>query len=67
MPSSGLSTPMEILKAALQKEEAAYRFYESLGENTHVEPVKDLVTQLKEEELRHMKLIQRKIVEFSLG
>ena len=67
MSFGNLSTPMEILKAALRKEESAYRFYENLGAITHIAPVKQLVTQLKEEEHRHIQMIQKIIVELSLG
>jgi rubrerythrin len=62
-----LSSPMEILEAALEKEEAALRFYDSLATNSHVGAVKGLVTELREEEHRHVQLIQRKIVELRLG
>ncbi|MEI6149254.1 MAG: ferritin family protein [bacterium] len=65
--SKGLSSPMEILQAALKKEEAARRFYDELANNTHVEAVRGLVAVLRDEEHRHVKLIQDKIVELRLG
>lgn len=67
MANGNLSTPMEILQAALRKEESAYRFYENIGELTHSAPIRQLVIQLKEEEFRHIRLIQKKIVELNLG
>ena len=62
-----LSSPMEILQAALKKEEAARRFYDEVATNSHVELVKDLVVELREEENRHVQLIQKKIVQLRLG
>lgn len=67
MPNGNLSTPMDILKAALRKEEAAHRFYANLQASSHSAPVRELLTQLREEEHRHIQLIERKIVELNLG
>jgi rubrerythrin len=61
------SSPIEILEVALKKEEAARRFYDELATNSHVELVRDLVTELREEEHRHVQLIQRKMVQLRLG
>jgi len=44
-----LSTPGEILSAALAKEKAAYRFYERIENQTRIDYVSDLLRKLKDE------------------
>ena len=62
-----LKTVDEILRAALAKEEAAFNFYSELLNHTKVDLVRDLVALLKDEEQKHIRLIERKITELSLG
>jgi rubrerythrin len=54
-----LTTPNEILQAALEKETQARDFYEELGKNCSVDFVKDLLLTLQNEESKHMHLIQK--------
>ena len=54
-----LTTPNEILQAALEKETQARDFYEELGKNCSVDFVKELLLTLQNEESKHMHLIQK--------
>ncbi len=64
---SKLTTPKEILEAALSKEEGAYRFYDSVMNGTKVDFIRELAAQLREEEQRHILLIRRKIADLNQG
>ena len=64
---SGLMTAQEILEAALVKEEGAYRFYDAVMNKTKVDFVKDLVSQLRAEEQKHILLIRKKLADLNLG
>jgi rubrerythrin len=58
---NSLSTPMAILEAALDKEKAAYRFYDQLRNNTNVGLLQEIIEHLLEEEYKHIQLIEKKI------
>jgi rubrerythrin len=60
-------TAKEILETALTKEEAAYRFYDSVMISTKVDFVRDLVSQLREEEQKHVLLVRKKLSELERG
>jgi rubrerythrin len=62
-----LKTVDEILRAALAKEQAAFDFYSELLNHTKIDLVRDLVALLKDEEQKHMRLIERKLTELTLG
>ena len=62
-----LSTPGEILSTALAKEKAAYRFYERIETQTRIDYVADLLRRLKDEEAKHVKLIENMLVNMNLG
>ena len=62
-----LSTPREILKAALAKEEEAYKFYDNLLKNTKITLLRETLEQLKDEEYKHIKLIKQKILKMDVG
>jgi len=63
-----LNKPMSILKSALKKEKASYRFYEDLlKKHKSVEILKDTIEQLKEEEYKHIQIIEKKITKLGLG
>jgi len=64
---SNLRTPGDILEYALEQEKEAYRFYSELLGESRAEILRDLIAQLKDEELRHVHLIERKIAELNLG
>ena len=62
-----LTTPNEILQAALEKETQARDFYEELGKNCSVDFVKDLLLTLQNEESKHMHLIQKMLGRVDAG
>lgn len=53
-----LTTPMEILAAALQKEKNSYAFYNDLLQEATVEFVVHLLTELRDSEYNHLKKIE---------
>ena len=57
----GPKTPIEILQAALKKEKDAYHYYDTLLNSTSVVFLQELLEQLRDEEHKHMLLIERKI------
>ena len=67
MDAPRLTTPHEILHAALENEERAHRFYESLLIDCQTDNVRKLVETLRDEEYRHMALIQDMITKLNLG
>ena len=60
-----LKTPGEILEAALVKEKAAFDFYSDLLNHTRIGMVRELVAQLKDEEQKHVRLIEQKLAELN--
>lgn len=62
-----LKTPKDILDTALAREREAYRFYDTLLRETHTPMMAELLTQLREEEQRHIRLIEGKIARMRLG
>ena len=57
----------QILSMALKKEQDSYRFYDDLLQNTKVAILHDLIEELRDEELKHIKMIKKKTTEMSLG
>ena len=66
-PIARTGTPMEILKAALKKEHAAYEFYAEVRDHANVEMVRVLAEELCEEEQRHIRLIENHIAALNRG
>jgi len=62
-----LSTPIEILEAALTKEKAAYSFYEKLLNNTNIGMLQEIIEHLLEEEYKHIHLIEKKLATLRSG
>ena len=62
-----LTTPLEILEAALKKEEDAYNFYGVLLERTKVEMLQDVLEKLRDEEYKHMDIIKKMIADIKFG
>ncbi len=62
-----LSAPDDILEAALKKEKVAFRFYNNLLQGTHVDFVRDLLEQLRDEEAKHVRMIEKKIAAMEAG
>lgn len=54
-------TPIDILNAALKKEREAYSFYNQLIQSSTVTMVQELLEQLRDEEHKHMVMIEEKI------
>jgi rubrerythrin len=54
-------TPIDILIAALKKEREAYAFYNQLIGSSTVTVVQELLEQLRDEEHKHILLIEGKI------
>ena len=64
---TSLSTPGDILRAALAKEKAAYRFYERIETQCRIDYVQELLCRLKDEEGKHIKLIDAMLADMNLG
>ena len=65
--SPPLSTPMEILKAAIEKEKAAYQFYQELLNNTSIGMLQEIIEHLLQEEYKHIQLIEKKMAALRSG
>ena len=61
------ATPADILALALKKEQAAYKFYDRMLSRTKVKLLTNLLLQLREEEQKHVLLVQKKIAQMNLG
>ncbi len=62
-----LMTPNQLLQVALGKEEEAYRFYDRLLEECRVDVVRELLEKLKNEEHKHMRMVEEMIARLNLG
>jgi len=62
-----LSTPDEVLNAALAKEHQSRQFYAGLAEQCQVNTVKQLIEKLKDEENKHVKMIEEMLSNLRLG
>jgi len=62
-----LSTPIAILEAALEKEKAAYQFYDQLLNSTNVGILREIIEHLLEEEYKHIQLIEKKMAALRNG
>lgn len=60
-------TPIEILQTALKKENDAYHFYEALLDTTTVLFLKELLEKLRDEEHKHILMIQKEIAKITSG
>jgi len=54
-------TPIEILHAALLKEQNSYAFYDDMLQQSTVGFVSDLLEELRDAEFHHIKMIEKKI------
>jgi rubrerythrin len=66
MVTEATLTLEEILKRALAKEKAAFTFYDRLLKSTNIELIQDLLQDLKNEEYKHIKMIESKIRRLNL-
>ncbi len=62
-----LSTPGELLKAALAKEQQAHDFYEHAILSCKITEVRELLEFLMNEESRHLHLVREMIVKLDLA
>jgi rubrerythrin len=62
-----LNTPPEILQVALKKELNARAFYDKILASTRVDYIRNLIEQLRNEEAKHVRLIEKKITDLHLG
>ncbi len=60
-------TPIEILQAALRKEQSSYAFYDDMLQQSTVGFVSDILEELRDAEFHHMKMIEKKIAHLELG
>jgi rubrerythrin len=62
-----LTTPDEILNAALGKERQAYEFYAGLAEGCRIDFVRNLIETLKNEEHKHVRMVENMLTKLRLG
>ena len=62
-----LSTPDQILNAALTKEHQSREFYAGLAEQCQIDMVRKLLERLKDEENKHVKMIEDMLKGLRLG
>ena len=67
MTYAHLKTPVDILNAALEKENAARDFYAELAANCHVDFVRELLFRLQTEEEKHAALIRNMLSRLASG
>ena len=62
-----LGTPDRILAAALSREKEAYQFYSDVLAQCTPDVVRDLVERLRDEESKHVRMIESMISNLNLG
>ena len=62
-----LRTPDEILNAALAKERQSCQFYSGLAEQCRIDMVRQLIEKLKDEENKHVKMVEDMLADLRLG
>lgn len=62
-----LNTPIAILEAALVKEKQAYAFYDRMLQSTKIKMMQSLLAGLKDEEAKHVRLIEQKLTVLRMG
>ena len=62
-----LRTPDQILRVALAKEKEARDFYDEQATHCRVDFVRELLEKLKDEESKHIRLVQGMITKLSVG
>lgn len=60
-------TPIQILQAALKKEKDTYHYYDTLLNSTTVLFLQEPLEQLRDEEHKHMLLIEKIIKKLTAG
>lgn len=62
-----LSTPDQILNAALTKERRSREFYAGLAEQCRIDTVRRLLEKLKDKENKHIRMIEDMLKDLRLG
>ena len=62
-----LTTPGDLLRAALEKEQQAHDFYEQAILSCKIDMVRELLEKLKDEESRHVRLVRDMLTKIELG
>jgi rubrerythrin len=62
-----LMTPNQILEVALGKEKEAHRVYDRLLEECRADTVRELLETLKNEEYKHIRMVEEMITRLNLG
>jgi rubrerythrin len=66
-PQRNLTTPDQILRAALDREKESRDFYAAIAASCSVDYVKELLEKLENEEEKHMHMIQAMIERLDAG
>ncbi len=64
---TGLKMPDDILNAALVQEKKAHDFYTKMSARCQIDFVRELIEKLKDEEYKHIQLIEGMLVQLRLG
>ena len=64
---TGAPTIVDVLNAALRKEQAAYRFYDTAFRDARMAEVRELFEQLRDEEARHVRLVTKRLERIALA
>jgi rubrerythrin len=62
-----LKMPDDILNAALIQEKNAYDFYTNMSVRCRIDFVRELIEKLKDEEYKHIQLIEGMLVRLRMG
>jgi rubrerythrin len=62
-----LDNPHDVLESALAKEKAAFRFYDRIAQSAVNRDLQTLALQLKDEEAKHVRMIERLLARMELG
>jgi rubrerythrin len=60
-------TPEGILRQALAKEREAFSYYDGMLKASSIEIIKDLLQELKNEEYKHIKMIESRLARLAVG
>lgn len=63
VPPYSLKTPIDILEAALAREQEAHAFYAEALRQASSAPVRELLEQLKDAEYKHVQIVEKKLAQ----
>lgn len=64
---TGLKLPEDILNVALEQEKKAHDFYTQVSAHCQIEFVRTLIEKLKDEEYKHIQLIEGMLAQLRSG